>query len=324
MKISLEADICGTRIKNCFLNASGPRDASLAELEEIASSKAGAIVTKTATIDPRDGNPKPRYFENSNGSLNSMGLPNLGYKEYVKMVPLLKKSGKPVICSALGMGEKSAEHFLEIAKAFFSAGADLVELNLSCPNVVGKPQAGYDFETTERIIKTVCAELDSSKLIIKLPPYFDFCHFEQAAGIIKDYKIGSIACINSIGNALIVDSENEQAVISPKGGFGGIGGKFVKPTALANVRKFYELLGKNVCIIGIGGIENGTDAFEHILCGATAVGIGTAFMKEGPACFARLESELKAVMEKKKYSSLDDFRGKLKTFSKEIKGTKDY
>ena len=145
---------------------------------------------------------------------------------------------------------------------------------------------------------------------VKLPPYFDFVHFEEAAGILKRRKPAFISCINSIGNALVIDAEKEATVIRPKGGFGGLGGKYIKYTALANVRKFYELI--DIPIIGVGGVSSGRDAFEFILAGASAVQIGTAFMEEGPSVFARVQDELASFMARKGYSRLDDFRGKLK------------
>ncbi|HRM22783.1 MAG TPA: alpha-hydroxy-acid oxidizing protein, partial [Neisseria sp.] len=99
----------------------------------------------------------------------------------------------------------------------------------------------------------------------------------------------------------------------PKGGFGGIGGAYLKPTALANVRAFYERLKPEIQIIGTGGVVNGSDVFEHILCGASMVQVGTTLQEEGIGAFARLTRELKEIMAAKGYQTLDDFRGRLKT-----------
>ena len=100
-------------------------------------------------------------------------------------------------------------------------------------------------------------------------------------------------------------------VIRPKNGFGGIGGEYIKPTALANVHAFYQRLKPEIQIIGTGGVLTGRDAFEHILCGASMVQIGTTLHKEGVSAFERITAELKAIMEDKGYASLEDFRGKL-------------
>lgn len=103
-------------------------------------------------------------------------------------------------------------------------------------------------------------------------------------------------------------------MIKPKNGFGGLGGQYIKPTALANVRAFYTRLKPEIQIIGTGGIETGQDAFEHLLCGASMLQIGTALHKEGPEIFTRIRRELQEIMDKKGYQSIDEFRGKLKVF----------
>jgi len=188
---------------------------------------------------------------------------------------------------------------------------DILEINLSCPNVVGRPQIGYDFEMSEEIMGVV-GDVSDKPWGVKLPPYFDFVHFEEMASILNNSKISFIISINSIGNALFIDWKTEKVLIKPKGGFGGLGGKYIKPTALANVRKFHELLDKKIKIVGVGGIYSGIDAFEFILSGATLLQLGTSFAQEGPQVFERVARELKEIMEKKSYASLDNFRGKLK------------
>jgi dihydroorotate dehydrogenase (fumarate) len=118
--------------------------------------------------------------------------------------------------------------------------------------------------------------------------------------------------INSVGNALVVNPETETVVIKPKGGFGGLGGSLIKPVALANVRAFWKYFNGKIPIIGTGGVMSGGDAFEHVLCGASAVQIGTALVEEGLGVFTRLEQELAACLEKKGCKSVEECRGKLK------------
>jgi dihydroorotate dehydrogenase (fumarate) len=101
-------------------------------------------------------------------------------------------------------------------------------------------------------------------------------------------------------------------VIKPKGGFGGLGGTIIKPVALANVRAFWKHFEGRMPIIGTGGIVDGVDAFEHFLCGASAVQIGTVLVEEGIEVFGRLEIELAAQLSKKGYRTLTACRGKLK------------
>lgn len=304
----MKTRIAGLELDNLVMNASGPRCTTLAELEALGKSESGAIVTKSCTLEPREGNPSPRYVDVDLGSINSMGLPNLGYKKYIELLPKLKKFKKPVIVSVSGL---KLEDNLEIIKALNNTDVDAIELNLSCPNLVGKPQVGYDFEQTGVVLREVM-KIRKKKLGVKLPPYFDFVHFEQMAAILNKYKPDFVTCINSIGNGLIIDPDKEIALIKPKGGFGGIGGQYVKPTALANVRKFYELLDRKIDIIGVGGIYSGKDVFEFVLAGASAVQIGTVLMQENTKAFARIGKEFDAYCKKKGYKNISDFKGKLK------------
>ena len=110
---------------------------------------------------------------------------------------------------------------------------------------------------------------------------------------------------------MIIDRERDTPVIKPNKGLGGLGGRYLKPIALANVKTFYELLGPEFPIIGVGGIETGRDVYDYILCGASAVEIGTQFAKEGPGCFERIQREFEEIMERKGYSSIEELRGKL-------------
>jgi dihydroorotate dehydrogenase (fumarate) len=147
---------------------------------------------------------------------------------------------------------------------------------------------------------------------VKLPPYFDPAHHEKMARVIKRVGVDFLSLINSVGNGLVVDSERESVVIKPKGGFGGLGGAVIKPVALANVRAFWKLFEGRIPIIGVGGVMTGTDVFEHLLCGASAVQIGTVLVEEGVGAFERLEQELSALLAKKGYASPQACRGQLK------------
>ncbi len=305
----LETKINGVNFSSCLMNASGARCETYDELIELGKSKSSAIVSKSSTLEFRNGNEFPRYKKLPFGSINSMGIPNLGYKKYIEFASELKKNGKPYIVSVSGLSESDN---IKIIKEINSiSDIDFIELNLSCPNIIGKPQVGYDFIQTKILLEKTF-EFNKKKLGVKLPPYFDFVHFEEVAKILNQFPLSFVTCINSIGNGLFVDIESESVVIKPKGGFGGIGGKYVKPTALANVRKFFELLNKNIAIIGVGGIETGIDVFEFLLCGASAVQIGTTFVEEGAKCFERIENELREILKQKNYKTIDDVIGKLK------------
>lgn len=307
MKIT-KTKIAGVELDSYICNASGPLDSTLEELESIANSKSSAIIMKSCTIEPREGNQEPRYVRLPLGSIQSMGLPNLGYREYVKFASQLKKYNKPVIASVAGL---SVEDYGKMVEAFQNSDVDLIEVNLSCPNLEGKPQVAYDFEQTEKVLRRI-SNLGKKPIGLKLPPYYDFVHHKQMADLFEKYKISFITCINSVGNTLIINPETETPIIKPKKGFGGLCGDYIKPIALANVRAFYELLGNKISIFGVGGIKTGTDAFEFLLAGADAVQVASTFEKECPSCFARIKSELEEILQKKGYNSIEEAKGRLK------------
>ncbi|MDN6436809.1 MAG: dihydroorotate oxidase, partial [Lactococcus sp.] len=193
-----------------------------------------------------------------------------------------------------------------------SAYTGLVELNLSCPNVPGKPQMAYDFEDTEKLLTEIFS-FYTKPFGVKLPPYFDFMHFDKIAAVLNQFDLKFVNCINSVGNGLYIDDETDTVVIKPKGGFGGIGGEYVKPTALANVRALRQRLNPTIDIIGTGGILTGRDAYEHLLCGASMLQVGTQLYKEGLGVFDRLNSELLDILVAKGYNTIAEFKGKLAT-----------
>ena len=292
------------------MNASGVHCMTTTELVELEQSNAGAFITKSCTLNERAGNPEPRYFDVPLGSINSMGLPNRGFDYYLDYaLNYEKQQTQPLFFSIAGMSAaENLEMLTLIEKSDFQG---ITELNLSCPNVPGKPQLAYDFEATEDLLQQVFARF-TKPFGIKLPPYFDLAHFDQMAEILNLFPLTYVNSINSIGNGLYIDPQKEAVVIKPKEGFGGLGGEYVKPTALANVRAFYTRLKPEIKIIGTGGIRNGQDAFEHLLCGATMLQIGTELHKEGPKIFDRITKELEQIMTEKGYRTIDEFRGKLK------------
>ena len=319
--IDLTCSIAGIPLSNPLFNASGVSCTTEEQLNDVISSPfSGAVVTKSCTITSRTGNPLPRYAAFSInatdlGSINSMGLPNNGLVYYIEAARNLQPQ-KPYFVSLCGLTR--AENLQMLSTLQYDCGQETpisgVELNLSCPNVPGKPQTGYDFDATEETLRQSLELFDRLPLGVKLPPYFDPAHWDRIAGIIeRQKKIGWVTCINSPGNGLVIDPIEEQVLIAPKSGHGGIGGALIKPWALSNVRAMRTRLPQSIDVIGCGGVTRGLDVFEHILCGASAVQVGTLLHERGTDCFRKLTEELTHVMLMKGYNSLSDFHGNLKT-----------
>ena len=331
----LATKVGGISFDCCVYNASGPKTNSIEALIKIGNTAAGAILSKSATLNAQDGNELPRFINKidlggnyCNGSMNSEGLPNQGIDYYINDEALsqLKKCSKPYIVSLSGL---TLNDNLEMLKRIFNRPLDNIngiELNLACPNIVNKPVIAYDFDQLDEVLNEVSKLINSVKketpiLGIKLAPYFDPSHFKKAIEIIIKYSVVKyIVTTNTIGNAMFIDAELECAAIAPRNGLGGLGGGYIKHTALANVYMLYKELVSNgrtdIDIVGVGGVHSGLDAFELILCGAKAVQLGTCHWTENGDCFKRVASELKQIMQNKGYNSIEDFRGKLKPYMK--------
>lgn len=302
-------------------NASGPLSVTYEELERIARSAAGAVVTKSMTHCPRQGNPEPRlrvHLDGEIGSLNSMGLPNLGYQEYAKIIPKLKEFGKPVIASIASAPcthkLPPIEQYREIALAIEKAGADALELNLSCPNLEDVP-ISMDPQSVRAALRTVTRDV-KIPIGVKLSPYNNVPKlFEEIAKTLLDFEIAYVATINSEPLTLDIDLKTRTKVIRPNDGFGGLGGPAVLPIALAEVHRFYKFFQKHkarIAVWGVGGIMKAEDAIKHFLAGASVVQIGTLFLWEGPSAFERLWAGIQRWLTENGFSSVEEIVGQVR------------
>eukprot|EP00934_Nitzschia_sp_Nitz4_P002303 Nitzschia sp. Nitz4//scaffold34_size148208//35164//36300//NITZ4_002966-RA/size148208-processed-gene-0.8-mRNA-1//1//CDS//3329548753//2303//frame0 len=326
--MDLSTTLAGIPLQTCIYNASGPRTGSAAALAKIAASSSGAILTKSATLLSQTGNPQPRTWHapDDSASMNSEGLPNSGIDYYINETTIQETlegcpegTSKPYMVSISG---KTLQDNLQMLDRIAQVPGDkiaCVELNLACPNVIGKPIIAYDFEQMETILQTIQDKNYPMTLGVKLPPYLDSKHLQQAAGIINNFAslVRYVVCINTIGNALSVDVTSEAPVIASNQGLAGLSGPAVKYTALANVKQMRQHLKDEIDIVGVGGVSTGSDVFLMLLCGASVVQIGTCHWKEGPQCFDRICKELSDLLKSKGYSSVKEVIGKLKPWSKE-------
>lgn len=309
----LRKTLFNIEFSNCILNASGCHCTTKKQLNDLAKSRSSCIISKTCSLEHRDGNPLPRYFETPLGTINSMGLPNKGSKFYTDLIGTFDK---PYIVSVAA--NYLFDNFDILSDISLKGENTLVEINVSCPNIVGQEQLAYNFNSLNNflfILSSFVKKHQDFNLILglKLPPYFDPAHIERLCTVIDKHTniIQFITCINSVGNGLVVDTRTESVVIKPKNGLGGIGGSYVKPVALANVWQLYQHFKDTMVIFGCGGISTGEDAFQHILCGASMCQVGSVLMREGVECFDRIIMELEGIMREKGYTSIEEFRGKL-------------
>lgn len=303
------------------INGAGPRHEGIDNLDEIGRSESGAIVLKTATVEPWPGNPKKRWSppeEFHGGALNAMGLPNLGHEAYAEEVARLRETyGKPVIASV--SGKKRGDN-AKMIRYYTEKGVDAVEINASCPNTQREgPMLGYDSGASGALSVELaeCREATDKPIILKLPPFSDPYFAEKVVPACLDNHIDGINAVNTLGMSCKVNLETFETAISAMEGYGGLSGEPLRPLAVGNVRKYFELFGPDYLIIGTGGISRGEHALEHVVAGADLVSLATAPMKEGPGAFGRVCAELQ---ERLDHKALEEVRGKLRVRPEEAEG----
>ena len=230
----------------------------------------GAIITKSITLAPRSGNPPPRIWETAAGMLNAIGLQNVGAGAFIRdKMPFLRSLTGPRILVNLA-GETMRE-YVELARRLDDVpGVDGFELNISCPNC---DRGGIEFGVDPKLTREVVAKVrrvTKKFLMPKLSPNVtDIVAIARAAA---DGGADALSLINTIV-AIAVDARRRRPRISTVKG--GLSGPAVKPVALRMVWQVHRALPK-VPLVGLGGIMSATDAAEFILCGASAIQIGTA------------------------------------------------
>lgn len=305
MIANLSCEIAGLTLKNPLILASGILGTSADLLERAAQCGAGAVTSKSCGPEPRSGHPNPVSVTWAGGILNAVGLSNPGAQEEVHLLAetrqQLAEKGVALIASIFA---PTVEAFGEVAAIVNTAQPDLIEVNISCPNVgdeFGTPFAGSP-EMAGRVTEVVRAATDiplSVKLAPNVPSIARIAQAVEAAGA------DAITAINTMPGMLI-DARAGQAVLSNR--FGGLSGWSLKPIALRCVAEICQAV--DVPVIGTGGVQDGMDAAEMIMAGATAVGVGSAVWERGPEAFSLIQAELRAFMEKEGYSDLSAMRGK--------------
>jgi dihydroorotate dehydrogenase (fumarate) len=306
--ISTATTVAGVKFDSYVCNASGVKCTTLDELKVLGRSDSSAIVIKSSTMKLQkwDDGPRWQYLEDGN-MVQSNGLQNLGHETYVAFSKKLIKYGKAIIASVAG---SSISEYVTMVTAYQKSTVDLIEINISCPNIPGKSQVGRDFEQTEAVLKAI-QNLGHKPIGLKLPAYDDPAHWNKMAELILRYNISFISCINSIGNVLIIDAFSRSTVIKPNQGFAGFCGPSILPQSLANVRAFYDRLEGRVSIFGVGGVKDGESAFKMLIAGADAVQVGTAYERGDSGIFSHINRGLIEMLEYHHFASIQEAKGQL-------------
>ena len=270
---NLSVKICGVNFKNPVIAASGTFGFGREYNELYDISLVGGVSTKGLTMEPRLGNPVPRIAEGKSVILNAVGLQNPGVEQFIKDDLDWLKSKTTVVANVAG---RTLEDYENIC-ARLDGLADMIELNISCPNVrAGGMALGIKPENVEEVTRLCKAQLKKTPLIVKLSP-----NVESIAANARAAERGGADCISLINTltGMVIDIERRRPVIANN--TGGVSGAGIMPIAL---RMVYEAAhAVEIPVMGMGGITCGKDAIAFMMAGASAVQVGTANFTDGYA-----------------------------------------
>lgn len=295
----LQVEICGVKFKNPVIAASGTYGFGREFNELYDISQIGGISTKGMTLQPRLGNPAPRIAEGTSVILNAVGLQNPGVEHFIECdLPFLREKGVVVIANVAG---KDFDEYGKICKRLDGL-VDMVELNISCPNVkAGGMAFGIKPESIENVSRIAKNNLKNTPLIVKLSPNVESIPVNAQAA-----ERGGADCISLVNTftGMVIDIEKRKPVIANK--TGGVSGAGIKPIA---VRMVYEAAhAVKIPIIGMGGIMTGEDAVEFMMAGASAVQVGTANFVN-PYAMPQIIGEINGWLDGHGIKNINDIKG---------------
>ena len=269
--------------------------------------KLGAIVTKSITLYPREGNPPPRIVETASGMINSIGLANIGVDKYIKeMIPIYDNVSTKII---MNIGGTDINEYVEIIEKVESVSSSITgyEINISCPNVKkGGMEFGVDAAMTEELTEEL-RKRTNRLLIMKLSPNVsDIVSIGMSA---QEAGADAVSAINTVVG-MSIDSNSGKSNIYTT--YGGLSGPAIKPVGLAAVHKLFQKL--SIPIVGIGGIVSSNDVIEYVLAGSSAVQIGTANYRN-PGTGENIVDQLNQEIDYSKWKSAKEMIGKVQTLS---------
>ncbi|MBD5111068.1 MAG: dihydroorotate dehydrogenase [Ruminococcaceae bacterium] len=295
----LRVKIAGVAFPNPVIAASGTFGNGECYTDLYPISKLGGISCKGMTIEPKQGNPPPRIAETYSGILNSVGLQNIGVHGFIEYyLPTLKQDGNVIIANVAGA---TIEDYVRAAEALDASDVDMVELNISCPNVkAGGATWGISCDGAASVTKAVRAAT-KKPLIVKLTP--NVTDITEIAKAVESEGADALSMINTL-LGMRIDIRTRRPILHNN--MGGLSGSAVFPVAVRMVRQCYKAV--SLPIIGMGGISTWEDAVEIMLAGASAIQMGTAIFTD-PYSPLKVIDGLAEYMDKNGIKSLSEIVG---------------
>lgn len=297
--MNMSVDLCGVTLKNPVMTASGTFGAGEEYSEFVDLNRLGAVVTKGVANVPWEGNKTPRVAEVYGGMLNAIGLQNPGIDLFIERdIPFLKQYDTKIIVNVCG---HTTEEYIEVVDRLADQPVDMLEINISCPNV---KEGGIAFGQNPKMVETITSEIKKNAkqpVIMKLSP--NVTDITETAKAAEAGGADALSLINTL-TGMKIDVNRRCFVLANK--TGGMSGPAVHPIAVRMVYQCAQSV--HVPIIGMGGIMNSEDAIEMILAGATAVSVGTANFTN-PRATVEIIDGIAAYMEKYQVSDIKELVG---------------
>lgn len=297
--MNMKVDLCGVTLKNPVMTASGTFGAGEEYSEFVDLNQLGAVVTKGVANVPWEGNPTPRVAEVYGGMLNAIGLQNPGIDLFLERdIPFLKQYDTKIIVNVCG---HTTEEYVEVVKRLADQPVDMLEINISCPNV---KEGGIAFGQNPKTVEDITREIKkyaAQPVIMKLSP--NVTDITETARAAEAGGADALSLINTL-TGMKIDINRRKFVLANK--TGGMSGPAVHPIAVRMVYQAAQAV--NIPIIGMGGIMNAEDAIEMILAGATAVSVGTANFTN-PKVTEEIVEGIAAYMERYQVSDIKELVG---------------
>ena len=297
--MDMSVDLCGVKLKNPVMTASGTFGSGEEYSEFVDLNRLGAVVTKGVANVPWEGNPTPRVAEVYGGMLNAIGLQNPGIDLFIERdIPFVKKFDTKIIVNVCG---HTTEEYVEVVERLSDQPVDLLEINISCPNV---KEGGIAFGQNPQMVEEITREIKrhaKQPVIMKLSPNVtDITEMARAA---EAGGADALSMINTI-TGMKIDIHRRCFALANR--TGGLSGPAVHPVAVRMVYQSAQAV--SIPIIGMGGIMTAEDAIEMILAGATAVSVGTANFTN-PRVTEEIVGGIKSYMERYRVESLKELVG---------------
>ena len=296
---NLQVTIAGVSFKNPVIAASGTYGFGREYDEAYDISQLGGISCKGTTLEKRDGNPPPRIAETPAGMLNSVGLQNPGVDYFLQRdLPFLQKKDLTVIANIAGSCERD---YCEMAERLNDSAVQMIEMNISCPNV---KSGGVAFGTSCKSVENITAAVRrhcKKPLIVKLSP--NVTDIGEIAVAAESAGADAVSLINTI-TGMRIDIHTRRPVL--RNNTGGLSGPAVFPVAVRMVNQVYNRV--KIPVIGMGGISTWEDAVEMLLAGASALQVGAAMFRD-PYAPLKIIDGLQAFMEQNGISSVSELTG---------------